>query len=295
MSSNLLKGVFTSVSNEDTRVIDTNELVRKRIEELSEKMQQTANKGFVSGLNAPKVEIPAELFEDNEDESVIKADELSNEAMEEILQASKEEATTIISDAKLEAERIISDAKLEAEKLLSNARKESEQEGVLIKNNAREEGYADGMEAANAELLKVQSDFAAKEQALEDEYQKLVDELEPMFVETITGIYEHIFHIELRSYKEILLYLISTTMRKVEGDRNFIVHVSKEDYPYVSMQKKQIMAGATAANNSVDIIEDLTLSKNECFIETDGGIFDCGLGTQLTELSQRLAVLAYEK
>lgn len=34
----------------------------------------------------------------------------------------------------------------------------------------------------------------------------------------------------------------------------------------------------------MDIIEDMTLAKNECMIETDNGIFDCGLGTELSEL-----------
>ena len=31
------------------------------------------------------------------------------------------------------------------------------------------------------------------------------------------------------------------------------------------------------------------------FIETDGGIFDCGLGTQLSELKKRLMLLAYSR
>lgn len=114
-------------------------------------------------------------------------------------------------------------------------------------------------------------------------------------MDTITGIYEHIFHVELNSYREILTYLISTTMRKIEGNRNFIIHVSKEDYPYVSMQKKQIAAGATASNSSVEVVEDLTLGKNECLVETEGGIFDCGLGTQLKELGQKIRLLSYEK
>lgn len=30
-------------------------------------------------------------------------------------------------------------------------------------------------------------------------------------------------------------------------------------------------------------------------IETDGGIFDCGVDTQLAELTNRLRVLSYEK
>ena len=127
-----------------------------------------------------------------------------------------------------------------------------------------------------------------------EEIQKRLDELEPEFVDTITGIYEHIFHVDLHSYREVLCYLISTTMRKSEDNRSFLIHVSKEDYPYVSMQKKQISAGAAAPNATVEIVKDITLGKGECLIETEGGIFDCGLGTQLSELRQKLKLLSYE-
>ena len=48
-------------------------------------------------------------------------------------------------------------------------------------------------------------------------------------------------------------------------------------------------------NATMEIIEDVSLHKNECLIETEGGIFDCGLGTQLSELTRKLKLLSYEK
>ena len=59
------------------------------------------------------------------------------------------------------------------------------------------------------------------------------------------------------------------------------------------MQKKQLEAAAAGANTSVEVVQDTTLSEGECMIETDGGIFDCGLGTQLAELKKQLLLLAY--
>ena len=45
----------------------------------------------------------------------------------------------------------------------------------------------------------------------------------------------------------------------------------------------------------IEIIEDIALVKGDCLIETDGGIFDCGISTQLEELSKKLRVLSFEK
>ena len=258
---------------EDARVINTNDLVAKRIRELAAKMQQDEGTGFISGLAADKVEALVTDTGDGEENpqtsgNVIKAGE--------DLQKLKEEAEA-------EAQKIIEDAKAKAESILADARAQAEAQ----KADALEQARRQGQQEAKAEAERAEAQRAA-------EYQKRMDELEPQFVDTITGIYEHIFDVDLHSYREVLCYLISATMRKTEDNRSFLVHVSKEDYPYVSMQKKQIMAGATAPNSTVEIVEDMTLGKGECMIETESGIFDCGLGTQLSELRQKLKLLSYE-
>ena len=156
-------------------------------------------------------------------------------------------------------------------------------------------GYREGTEKAKAELEHQLQEFQKKEEELEKEYEALFQSMETDVVDAITGIYGHVFHVDLQAYREILVHLISTTIRKIDGNREFLVHVSKEDYPYVSMQKKQIAAGTSSSNSSLEIIEDMSLGKNECIIETEGGIFDCGLGTQLAELEQKLKLLSYSK
>ena len=45
------------------------------------------------------------------------------------------------------------------------------------------------------------------------------------------------------------------------------------------------VSGISAAD-STEIVEDMTLKPNECFIETGGGIFDCSLETQLSGLKR---------
>ena len=283
MSSNLLKRGFTKLVEEDARVINTNDLVAKRIRELSVKMQQGEGTGFVSGLTADKVD---SLVADTETEgdpqtsgNVIKAGE--------DLQKLKE-------DAEAEARRILEDAKAQAESILQEAKEQAEARKADVLEQARQQGQQEAKAEADRAEAQRTSEYQKKLAGLDAEYQKRIDELEPEFVDTITGIYEYIFHVDLHSYREVLCYLISSTMRKTEDNRSFLVHVSKEDYPYVSMQKRQIMAEATAPNSTVEIVEDMTLGKGECLIETDNGIFDCGLGTQLSELRQKLKLLSYE-
>ena len=284
LSSNLLKRGFTKLSEDDTRVINTNELVAKRIQELSAKMQQTKMEGFVSGLAADKVDALVADTEEPEGEpqncgNVIKAGE---------------DLQKLREDAEAQAAQIVEEAKTQAESILQDARAQAESEKQAVLEQARKQGLAEAQAQADRIQAQREAEYKEKTAGLDAEYQKMIDELEPKFVDTITGIYEHIFHVDLHSYREVLCYLISTTMRNTEDNKSFLIHVSKEDYPYVSMQKKQITAQIASPNASVEIIEDMTLGKGECLIETEGGIFDCGLGTQLAELRQKLKLLSYE-
>ncbi len=290
MSNNLVKRMNTQMQQDDVRVIDTNALIIKRIEALGIKAKQLEKQDILSSMHADKDKVNQLLEEDASEEfssNVIKADANPESNMEDEIQK--------LELLKEEANQIYQDAQQQAKQLMEDTRRMLDQERHVALEEAKQQGYQDGLAKGQSEIDALKQNIVAEHKKTEEEYQKLADELEPQFIDVITDIYEHIFHIELRSYREILVYLISTTMRKIEGNNNFLIHVSKEDYPYVSMQKKQIAAGATTQSGSVEIIEDITLSKNECLIETDGGIFDCGLGTQLEELKKKLMLLSYER
>jgi len=117
--------------------------------------------------------------------------------------------------------------------------------------------------------------------------------LEPQFVEALTGIYEKVFEVGLDNQREIVVTLLRNTMKKLDGCKNFLVHVSPADYSYVKEHKEELLSDATQEGTVVDIIEDSLLRESECTIETVGGIYDCGLGTQLGELRKKLALLSY--
>lgn len=273
MSSNLVKQFFMTLPEEKEKlVIDNNDRIRRRLEALG---QRSSEDGFVSGLAV------ADVIEAPEDATgnVIKA---------------QDEAKELLEQAKAEADEVCSQARAEAERILEEARAQAQAERQQMLDQAKQQGYVEGMSRAQAHEGAMEQEYLEKTRALEEEYQQQIDRLEPGMVEAITGIYEHVFHVELSSYREILTGLISDVLHKMEGSRSFIIHVSKDDYAYVNMQKKQMLAGAVSESTTVDVVEDAAVAKNECMIETENGIFDCGLGTQLSELKKRLMLLAYQ-
>ena len=279
MSKNLVKQYY-AVEAEETRVIDANEAIRRRQETAPKKTLKAASvDGFMSGLNAEEIDLSSE-GEGASESNVIKA---------------REDTQAMLEQARAEAQTILDRAGNEASKLIKDAIAQAEAEKNSILDQARQQGYEAGQGKAQAEADMARKEYQEKARQLEAEYQRQLDELEPQFIDTITAIYEHIFQVELGNNKAILEHLISNTMHKLEGGGNVLVHVSKEDYSYVTMQKDQILAGTASGTGIVEIVEDMTLGKNECLIETDSGIFDCSLGTQLEGLKQKLMLLAWSK
>ena len=39
----------------------------------------------------------------------------------------------------------------------------------------------------------------------------------------------------------------------------------------------------------------MTLSESQCMIETEAGVYDCSLETELKELCKKLRILSYKK
>ena len=115
----------------------------------------------------------------------------------------------------------------------------------------------------------------------------------PMKPNNYWRIYEEIFQVELSGYKKILSHAIANTIRKIEGSKDFLVHVSRMDYEKLLEHKEEIMS-QISSQATVELVEDATLKENECMIETNSGIFDCGIGTQLEELTKKLRLLSYE-
>lgn len=284
MSRNLYKASWVVVSGDEKHVIDSNALVEKRIEEQAAlrrassnmELEQGEEAGFVSGLGGEAIDA---LLRDNSDDSgIIKAEKAPD--LEEI---------------KAQAQEMLDEAQAQIDEMNVAAQNEIEAKRRWAMEEGKKEGYEEGYRKGVSEAEEMKRQVMVERRRLEAEYEQLIDELEPKFIDTITEVYSHIFGIGLADNRDILVHLVDSTLRQVESSRTFIVHVSKEDYPFVNMQKQALTEGAAAGRGTVEIIEDLTLGRGECMIETDGGIFDCGVDTQLTELNNKLRMLSYER
>lgn len=280
LSKNLIKSYNQVSEEQEKRVIDSNAVLARKLEVLRDILTDTTTQDtefdMVEGLNAENV---SALLQDSDNETtVIKSKPAPSIDKEELLRQANEEIAQMKKEAMDEIESLRRDT---------------------IKS-AHEEGYQNGYSEGEKKAKVLENTIKQKEEQLRQqeillnhEYEKRIDDLEPLFVDKLIGIFNHVINIDVENYRDIILFLIDNTMKNMESGENLFVHVSKEDYPLVGMQKNRISERLTAGT-TFEIIEDATLHKNECFIETEGGIFDCSLTTQMEELEKELRMLSYE-
>lgn len=265
--SNLLKYNSFVINKDDKMVIDSNRMLEELLEE-QERRKNFAVKsktpdvdGFICGLDAATVE---ELIDDDDEQS--------------------QEESVDIESVKAEAKKLIEDAMTEAEQL---------------KQNAKDAGYKAGLEAAQADSAKIladkeaslESEYNARKQALEEEYTSMKKSLEPELAETIMEVFSKVIHVMADDKKDMILALVNGVLNNEDMCREFLIHVSDEDYSYLE-KNKNLLYGATAPEIQIDICRDSKLSRNQCIIESDAGVFDCSLDIQLENLKNDIRLLS---
>jgi len=276
-----------SIDESSARVIDTNEIMEERIRMLRQKVNEDPSQfeeaQFPNQLEASEV---AKLLADDDADAPQEGFQEGVEA--EVLPGVREEAAGILESAENEARQIIENAQSDAEGIKQSAQKFGYEEG-------KKEGYDAGRIQAMAELQSEKALLEEKSRRLDEEYERRLEELEPMLVDALTDIYEHVIHATFEGKKDLIVKLLADTIRKVEGCKDFIVHVSRDDYEQVKEKKEELTQAPASATATVEIVEDYALAAGECMVETENGIYDCSLDVQLSALREQIRLLSYHK
>ena len=285
LSSNLLKRGSTFLSSDNTRVINTDELMAARLEALAFKAVVTPPEEILPG-NAPMPDDVMRLLADDEEAEAfegLNAPVVSVLNEEELTRAS-EQAQELITDAQAQAEEILRAANAEAETIRANAAEAG-----------RNQGLADGRAQAQIELQQKMDEYNQLGAALEEEYNEKIDQAEVALVDALVDIFEHVFRVNFSEKTQVLLYLLRSTIKKSPNCKQYVIRVGSVDYPEVEENAMELRSLLIGNNPVLEVLEDSTLSEGQCMVEVDNGIFDCGIDTTLKELGLRLRELSYER
>ena len=209
-----------------------------------------------------------------------------NAAFQEVKRKT-DEAQIIKQQAEEEAERIIADANLKAADIENEVRQTLENERREAREKGREEGKEEGFASGKAEvddLVKrtqqiLYRAYAMRETVLKETEQEVVDLVLLITRKVIKIISEH--------QKGVIVSNVKEALRKVRSKGTIIIKVNIADLK-LATEHRQDFINMMEGAQSIEIVEDGSIDRGGCIIETDFGEIDARISSQLAELESRI-------
>ena len=178
-----------------------------------------------------------------------------------------------VFDAKLEGDRLLAEARAEAARELAAARDEAER----IRRKAEVEGRERGLAAVSELLVGARAAAARARAGAEVELRTLA-----------VRIAEKILGRELaRDAAATVVDIAAEAMRHAGEPRELVVRCAPEDVAALERGKPRLLERCRAAQ-AVRLVADERVARGGCIIETELGVVDARLGTQLDAIERAL-------
>ena len=132
------------------------------------------------------------------------------------------------------------------------------------------------MALAEQEIQQKEEELSQLASQQREELADCMEQIEEKYVSIVISLVKKLTGVVMEGKDDLILYLIHTAAQDLEVSENYRIRVSSEDIYFLESRK-----------------EEKGLEKNECIIETDTQMVDCGFHTQLDTLVQNLKMLVH--
>ena len=306
--SSILKWQFIENSEAD-RVLDANARIRERIDAYQrdiKKRRDRENKAAIDDFYAaittdeegnpilpmdengrvlfPVDEEGRQLVIIDEEGNLVTLEEPEEEPVDEEGPApDRGDSMILVQQAREEAEVIITQAQSDADEILENAQAEAEAMKSHYAEEGKKEGYRDGTGQAMQAYAEKEAELEAEKERMAAAYRAKEEQMERLVTDAVCDLMERFFNVQFGDNKELLYHLVDNCVLHIESSHQFLIKVNDEGFATLNEKKAELQA-AVGADAQLDIVRDPVLTDGQCIIETDGGVFDCSLDTELKNL-----------
>ena len=188
----------------------------------------------------------------------------------------EQNAQEIIRKAQEEAARIIEEAKVEQDSL----KKSGYSEGL---NKGREEGFAAGqgeVERLIERTHKILEGVMARRE-------EILSETEQQIVELVILMTRKVVKIISENQKSVVMANILQALKKVKGRGDVTIRVNLADVKLTSEHTQDFIKQVENIQG-ITVLEDSSVEKGGCIVETDFGAIDARIQSQLSELESAI-------
>ncbi|MCL2520938.1 MAG: FliH/SctL family protein [Spirochaetaceae bacterium] len=187
-----------------------------------------------------------------------------------------QEHEAVLEKAAGEAELLKANALAEVERIKTNAHKEGEQDGY-------EAGYDKGYEEVSRLVTRLHTII----NRTVDKRNVILGEVESQVIELTLLMVRKIVKVLAENQKGIVVSNIIEALRKLKIKSDVVVRVNMDDLE-LATQRSEVFVREIEGDGKLSFIEDNSIEKGGCIIETDFGQIDARISSQLSEIENRI-------
>ncbi len=267
----------------------------------AEEVEETPVMEEYTGPTADDLRREAELFKqqwEKEKEDMIasaqaKADEIIRDAEQKAFEEVKlktDEAQIIRQEAEDEALRIRTEARNEADALKEKTLSELDEIRSKAESEGFEKGREEGFEVGKQEVERLIKQLHGMLDKIIEKRNEIIDETETQLINLVLMIAKKVIKVISENQKNVVINNVIQALRKLKSRGEVLIRVNLEDVELTSEHVKDFMRMVENVR-SVTVVEDSTVDKGGCIIESDFGEIDARISSQLSEIEEKILEL----
>lgn len=198
-----------------------------------------------------------------------------------------DQAAVIKSQAQKEAQDIVEKAKAEAQDIISNAKVEEKSIFEKSKEDGFKAGHEEGYKAGNEEAQRLVERIHKMIEAVQAKRQEILDNTEQQIVSLVILIVRKVVKIMSENQKSVIMSNVLQALKKVKGSGDVTLRVNLADVKLTTEHIKDFIRQVENIKN-ISVVEDSSVEKGGCIVETDFGAIDARISSQLNELETQI-------
>ena len=203
-----------------------------------------------------------------------------NDQAKKIRQEAEDQGHALVEQARQEAARL----EQEARDRIAALEKETSNKGF-------EEGRQAGFQAGEAEVKRLVERLHVVLTAAIEKRNQIIEESESQLINLVLQISQKVIKVLSENQKNVVINNVIQALRKLKSRGAVVIRVNLADLE-LTTQHTQDFLKVVENVKSVTVLEDSTVDKGGCVIETDFGEIDARISSQLQEIEERILELA---
>ena len=196
-------------------------------------------------------------------------------------------AAIIKSDAENEAANIIEKAKAEAAQIIADAQAQSGRTENEARQKGYDEGHQEGYEKGAAEVDRLIERMHKILEAVMQRREEILQETESQIVELVILMARKVIKILSENQKNVIMANTMAALKKVRTRGKVTLRVNIEDVKLTTEHTDEFIKHVENVEH-ITVLEDSSVEKGGCIVETDFGSIDARISSQLSELENKI-------